>query len=179
MNIQGKLLLRLLLICSCARAEDPVSKRCFQSSGDGKTATVEQDDLSDFDGDCAVGNNGNNGKGQEATLLASLLDGSLVAIGKASGKVTWSLADEPAVKSPYDPSKPVLPAFLPDPKDGALYMMGGSLEDPLQKLPWTIPQLVAASPSRTSDGILYSGKKSRHMGFCLKTLGGKEGCSLV
>ena len=89
------------------------------------------------------------------------------------------------MKSPYDPSKPVLPAFLPDPKDGALYMMGGSLEDPLQKLPWTIPQLVclmqsvinslmqlfmraghqstfsqvAASPSRTSDGILYSGKK--------------------
>ena len=56
---------------------------------------MEQDDLSDFDGDCAVGNNGNNGKGQEATLLASLLDGSLVAIGKASGKVTWSLADEP------------------------------------------------------------------------------------
>ena len=47
---------------------------------------MEQDD---FDGDCAVG------KGQEATLLASLLDGSLVAIGKASGKVTWSLADEP------------------------------------------------------------------------------------
>ena len=56
-------------------------------------------------------------------------------------------------------------------------MMGASLEDPLQKLPWTIPQLVgapvsvfdndlqstkcqvAASPSRTSDGILYSGKK--------------------
>ena len=49
-----------------------------------------------------------------------------------------------AVKSPYDPSKPVLPAFLPDPKDGALYMMGASLEDPLQKLPWTIPQLVGA-----------------------------------
>jgi len=149
-SIQGKLLLRLLLICSCARAEDPVSKRCFQSSGKDQK---ESEDLADFDGDCAVG------KGQEATLLASLLDGSLVAIGKASGKVAWTLADEPAVKSPYDPSKPVLPAFLPDPKDGALYMMGASLEDPLQKLPWTIPQLVAASPSRTSDGILYSGKK--------------------
>ena len=52
------------------------------------------------------------------------------------------------MKSPYDPSKPVLPAFLPDPKDGALYMMGGSLEDPLQKLPWTIPQLV-----RVTDAI--------------------------
>ena len=64
-------------------------QRCFQSSGDGNPA-VEQGDLSDFDGDCAVG------KGQEeATLLASLLDGSLVAIGKASGKVAWSLADEP------------------------------------------------------------------------------------
>ena len=68
------------------------------------------------------------------------------------------------VKSPYDPLKPVLPAFLPDPKDGALYMMGASIKEPLQKLPFTIPQLVAASPSRTSDGILYSGKKvSTHL----------------
>ena len=57
---------------------------------------MEQDDLSDFDGDCAVG------KGQEATLLASLLDGSLVAIGKASGKITWSLADEPVRYKPTD-----------------------------------------------------------------------------
>ena len=67
--------------------------------------------------------------------------------------------DEPVVKSPYDPLKPVLPAFLPDPKDGALYMMGGSLQEPLKKLPFTIPELVAASPSRSTDGILYSGKK--------------------
>ena len=62
-------------------------QRCFQSSRDA----VEPDDLSDFDGDCAVS------KGEEAILLASLLDGSLVAIGKASGKVTWSLADEPVI----------------------------------------------------------------------------------
>lgn len=33
--------------------------------------------------------------------------------------------------------------------------MGG-----LKKLPYTIPQLVANAPCRSSDGILYSGKKS-------------------
>lgn len=32
--------------------------------------------------------------------------------------------------------------------------MGG-----LKKLPYTIPQLVASAPCRSSDGILYSGKK--------------------
>ena len=37
--------------------------------------------------------------------------------------------------------------------------MGGSREEPLKKLPFTIPELVAASPSRSNDGILYSGKK--------------------
>lgn len=30
----------------------------------------------------------------------------------------------------------------------------------LKKLPYTIPQLVANAPCRSSDGILYSGKKS-------------------
>lgn len=30
----------------------------------------------------------------------------------------------------------------------------------LKKLPFTIPQLVANAPCRSSDGILYSGKKS-------------------
>lgn len=29
----------------------------------------------------------------------------------------------------------------------------------LQKLPFTIPELVQASPCRSSDGILYTGKK--------------------
>lgn len=46
--------------------------------------------------------------------------------------------------------------FLPSPKDGQLYV----LEDgDLGKLPFTIPQLVKASPSKTSDGILYAGSK--------------------
>jgi serine/threonine-protein kinase/endoribonuclease IRE1 len=61
-------------------------------------------------------------------ILVSTLDGGLFALDKKTGAVRWKLADDPAVKSPYDPGKPVLPAFLPDPKDGALYMMGASLQ---------------------------------------------------
>lgn len=38
-------------------------------------------------------------------------------------------------------------------------MIGGGLKDPLKKLPFTIPELVASSPCKSSDGILYTGKK--------------------
>jgi serine/threonine-protein kinase/endoribonuclease IRE1 len=48
---------------------------------------------------------------------------------------------------------------LPDPKDGSIYMIGGGVKEPLKKLPFTIPELVAASPCKSSDGILYTGKK--------------------
>ena len=50
------------------------------------------------------------------------------------------------------------PVFLPDPKDGSLYLYGPETEA-LKKLPFTIPQLVASSPCRSSDGILYTGRK--------------------
>ena len=96
---------------------------------------------------------------ERSTLLASTLDGSLKAIDMATGEILWELSDEPVVRSPYDSSNPVLPAFLPDPKDGSLYMIGGGLKEPLKKLPFTIPELVAASPCKSSDGILYTGKK--------------------
>ena len=68
-----------------------------------------------------------------STILASTLDGTLVAISQATGEILWQLSDEPVVKSPYDASNPVLPAFLPDPKDGSLYMIGRGLKDPLKK----------------------------------------------
>ena len=92
-------------------------------------------------------------------MLASTLDGTLVAINQADGEILWELDDEPVVRSPYDNSNPVLPAFLPDPKDGSIYMIGRGLKEPLKKLPFTIPELVAASPCKSSDGILYTGKK--------------------
>lgn len=95
----------------------------------------------------------------ERTLLASTLDGSLVAIHQQTGEILWKLDDQPVVRSPYDAANPVLPAFLPDPKDGSLYMIGRGLKEPLKKLPFTIPELVAASPCKSSDGILYTGKK--------------------
>lgn len=50
------------------------------------------------------------------------------------------------------------PQYLPDPRDGSLYQLGDM--GGLKKLPYTIPQLVASAPCRSSDGILYSGKKS-------------------
>ncbi|KAK2160611.1 hypothetical protein LSH36_129g02045 [Paralvinella palmiformis] len=50
------------------------------------------------------------------------------------------------------------PVFLPDPKDGSLYTFGQGI-DGLKKLPFTIPELVTASPCRSSDGTLYTGFK--------------------
>ena len=99
------------------------------------------------------------GHTEQQTLLVSTLDGSLKAIDMAKGEVIWELSDEPVVRSPYDSSNPVLPAFLPDPKDGSLYMIGSGMKEPLKKLPFTIPELVAASPCKSTDGILYTGKK--------------------
>ena len=50
------------------------------------------------------------------------------------------------------------PAFLPNPKDGSLYILdAGSEGSSLKKLPFTIPELVAASPFKSTDGILYTG----------------------
>ena len=40
-----------------------------------------------------------------------------------------------------------------DPKDGTLYMMGSSMTEPLKKFPFTIPELVAASPSKSAEEI--------------------------
>lgn len=55
------------------------------------------------------------------------------------------------------PSESSVPPYFPDPRDGSLYQLGDM--GGLKKLPYTIPQLVASAPCRSSDGILYSGKK--------------------
>ena len=44
----------------------------------------------------------------DTTLLASTLDGTLVALSQESGEVLWELRDEPVVRSPFDASKPIL-----------------------------------------------------------------------
>lgn len=91
-------------------------------------------------------------------LLFATLDGTLVAVDQQNGQIKWKIKDKPIVQVPLETSDAIVPLFLPDPRDGSLYLMGSNRE-PLKKLPFTIPQLVSSSPCRSSDGILYTGRK--------------------
>uniref|UniRef100_W5LGF4 Serine/threonine-protein kinase/endoribonuclease IRE1 n=1 Tax=Astyanax mexicanus TaxID=7994 RepID=W5LGF4_ASTMX len=92
----------------------------------------------------------------ESLLFVSTLDGSLHAVSKKTGDIKWTLKEDPIIQVPvYLPE----PGFLPDPNDGSLYVLGGKNKEGLMKLPFTIPELVHSSPCRSSDGILYTGKK--------------------
>ena len=51
------------------------------------------------------------------------------------------------------------PYFLTDPRDGSLYIFTGSGDGGLKKFPYTIAELVSASPSKSADGFLYTGDK--------------------
>ncbi|NWS53976.1 ERN1 endoribonuclease, partial [Chunga burmeisteri] len=92
----------------------------------------------------------------ETLLFISTLDGNLHAVSKSTGDIKWTLKD-----AGVSPSSLLLsrPAFLPDPNDGSLYILGGKNKEGLMKLPFTIPELVQSSPCRSSDGVLYTGKK--------------------
>ena len=105
-------------------------------------------------------------------ILISTLEGNLIAVSKRTGKIKWKLEDQPVIKLS---NKQLSKAFnlLPDPKDGSLYMLGKSGSEALTKLPFTIPELVAASPSQSSDGMLYMGKKL-DMWFVIDPLTGKK-----
>ncbi|XP_034046007.1 serine/threonine-protein kinase/endoribonuclease IRE1-like isoform X2 [Thalassophryne amazonica] len=92
----------------------------------------------------------------ENLLFVSTLDGNLHAVSKKSGSIKWTLKEDPVLQVPTHVAEP---AFLPDPNDGSLYSLGGKNNEGLTKLPFTIPELVQASPCRTSDGVLYMGKK--------------------
>ncbi|XP_063655242.1 serine/threonine-protein kinase/endoribonuclease IRE1 isoform X4 [Pan troglodytes] len=92
----------------------------------------------------------------ETLLFVSTLDGSLHAVSKRTGSIKWTLKEDPVLQVPTHVEEP---AFLPDPNDGSLYTLGSKNNEGLMKLPFTIPELVQASPCRSSDGILYMGKK--------------------
>ncbi|XP_067859133.1 serine/threonine-protein kinase/endoribonuclease IRE1 isoform X2 [Heptranchias perlo] len=92
----------------------------------------------------------------ETLLFVSTLDGNLHAVSKRTGEIKWTLKEAPIIQVPVYLAEP---AFLPDPNDGSLYVMGGKTKEGLMKLPFTIPELVHSSPCRSSDGILYTGKK--------------------
>uniref|UniRef100_A0A671LQI9 Serine/threonine-protein kinase/endoribonuclease IRE1 n=1 Tax=Sinocyclocheilus anshuiensis TaxID=1608454 RepID=A0A671LQI9_9TELE len=88
----------------------------------------------------------------ESLLFVSTLDGSLHAVSKQTGDIKWTLKEGVCVSA-------CMPGFLPDPNDGSLYVLGGKRKEGLMKLPFTIPELVQSSPCRSSDGVLYTGKK--------------------
>ncbi|RVE76000.1 hypothetical protein OJAV_G00004410 [Oryzias javanicus] len=92
----------------------------------------------------------------ESLLFISTLDGSLHAVSKQTGDIKWTLREDPIVQVPVYLTEP---DFLPDPNDGSLYVLGGKHKEGLMKLPFTIPELVQSAPCRSSDGILYTGKK--------------------
>ncbi|KAM9314141.1 serine/threonine-protein kinase/endoribonuclease IRE1 [Pholidichthys leucotaenia] len=92
----------------------------------------------------------------ESLLFVSTLDGSLHAVSKQTGDIKWTLREDPIIQLPgYLPE----PGFLPDPNDGSLYVLGGKHKEGLMKLPFTIPELVQSAPCKSSDGMLYTGKK--------------------
>lgn len=93
----------------------------------------------------------------ESFLFVSTLDGTMHAVKKQSGEIRWSLKEDAVIQTPVYLRPGAI--FIPDPKDGSLYAFG-SAHDGLKKLPFTIPELVRASPCRSSDGILYTGRKT-------------------
>ncbi|VDD93886.1 unnamed protein product [Enterobius vermicularis] len=84
----------------------------------------------------------------------STLDGYLRAVDPTTGVTKWELKEEPILRAPSSIQKRL--TFLPDPRDGALYML---VDGHLKKLSYSIPELVNFSPCRTSDGVLYTGSK--------------------
>ncbi|XP_023979342.1 serine/threonine-protein kinase/endoribonuclease IRE2 isoform X1 [Physeter macrocephalus] len=92
----------------------------------------------------------------ENLLFVSTLDGSLHALIKQTGDLKWTLKDDPIIQGPMYVTET---AFLSDPADGSLYILGMQKQQGLMRLPFTIPELVHASPCRSSDGVFYTGRK--------------------
>lgn len=74
----------------------------------------------------------------------------------------WIQEDEPTVKANTNINDYINAVYLPDPSTGSLYKLqnDGDKGNELKKLPYTIPELVQRSPCKSSEGILFSGKKS-------------------
>uniref|UniRef100_A0A915HXC8 Pyrrolo-quinoline quinone repeat domain-containing protein n=1 Tax=Romanomermis culicivorax TaxID=13658 RepID=A0A915HXC8_ROMCU len=90
---------------------------------------------------------------EDRILVVSTIDGNLTAVSWKTGEIKWTLDEAPVLKVPMSVTNGY---FLPDPRDGTLYILN---HNKLKKLPLTIPQLVQASPCRTVDGIMYAGRK--------------------
>ncbi|KNC31642.1 hypothetical protein FF38_11092 [Lucilia cuprina] len=144
-----------VIIASASVSATLVSKTTTSSSTD--SAEVVVDDVNIGEGVNRVKDCTDLARDEETLMVFSTLGGGLTAIDPITSEIRWTIADDPPVMSEQQQNVHV-PQYLPDPRDGSIYQLGdmGSLK----KLPYTIPQLVANAPCRSSDGILYSGKKS-------------------
>lgn len=107
---------------------------------------------------------------KDSPIFLSTLDGTLIAVSRNTGKTLWTLKEDPVLKTPLNIHKS--PMFLTNPKDGSLYMYSKSFTN-LKKLPFTIPDLVTASPCKSTDGILYTGYK-KDTWFVIDPVTGKK-----
>ena len=88
-------------------------------------------------------------------LYISTLDGTFYAVDPATGRTQWEMQEEQVVSIPSNFQENQ--KFFPDPLDGSLYVVNrGSIE----KLAHTIPEMVNSSPMKTTNGLLYAGKKT-------------------
>jgi serine/threonine-protein kinase/endoribonuclease IRE1 len=95
-------------------------------------------------------------------LVLSTLSGKLYGLDPLSSEIFWVVEnDESSVKANTNINDYVNAVYLPDPSTGHLYkLQNGDNGNELKKLPYTIPELVQRSPCKSSEGILFSGKKS-------------------
>ncbi|KAK3753794.1 hypothetical protein QZH41_018451 [Actinostola sp. cb2023] len=100
----------------------------------------------------------------ESFLFVSTLDGTLYAVHKTTGEIRWLIKEDPVLKTPIYLRPGAI--FIPDPKDGSLYAFASAF-DGLKKLPFTIPELVRASPCRSTDGILYTGSRKTDVWYAI------------
>lgn len=91
-------------------------------------------------------------------LIISTLDGDIHAVSQVSGDILWTLNETQRIKVSPRPRVSAKKLFLPDPRDGSLYYF--HVDHGIRKLPRSIPDLVRTSPSKSVDGVFYTGKKT-------------------
>jgi serine/threonine-protein kinase/endoribonuclease IRE1 len=95
--------------------------------------------------------------------VLSTLSGELYGVDPLTSETRWVTENEEStVKANTNINEYINSVYLPDPSTGSLYKLqnNGDNGNELKKLPYTIPELVQRSPCKSSEGILFSGKKS-------------------
>ncbi|KRZ03121.1 Serine/threonine-protein kinase/endoribonuclease ire-1 [Trichinella zimbabwensis] len=87
-------------------------------------------------------------------IFISTISGALYVVDSITGNIKAVLQESPVSTAPLN-IRSVF-TFLPDPRDGSLYVIN---KGELKKLPFTIPTLVQLSPCKSSDGLLFAGTK--------------------